>query len=663
MSPEDETASRTDGASMAGRTGVYVCDCGTNIAGVVDCQAVVEHAASLPGVRVARGYSYMCSDPGQALIRRDIEELELERVVVAACSPLMHEHTFRTALEEAGLNPYLFEMANIREQCSWVHPGPSGATAKAKALVCGAVRRVRLHRGLSHREFPVTPAVMVIGGGIAGIQAVSTLAAAGKRVFLVEREPSIGGHMAMLDKTFPTLDCSACILTPKMVEVSRHPDVQVLTSSEVTGLKGFVGNFTATVRTRPRYVDLDTCTGCGDCAEACVLNGRVSSEFDRGLSRRSAIHIPFPQAVPMAAVVDPASCLRFVKGKCASPCLDACAAGAVDFDAREVITDIEVGAIIVATGFDSFDAGLMPQFGYGRYPEVLDALQFERMLSASGPTGGDIVLPDGRTPGSIAFLHCVGSRDENACEYCSRVCCMYTLKQAHLARERTGASVYEFYIDITAFGKGYQEFYRTVRDEGVFFVRGKCADVARLGGLLKVFAEDTLLGRRVELPVDMVVLATGLVPAAGTGELARVLGISTGPEGFFTEAHPKLRPVETTTDGIFLAGCCQGPGDIPDTVAQAQAAAASAMALLDRGSIAVETAVAVIERESCAGCGTCVAACPYDAIELDREGIATVNEAVCKGCGICASACLSGAADVGHSTDEQILANIEGLLG
>ena len=647
---------------MAGRIGVYVCDCGNNIAGVVDCPGVVERAGSLQGVVVARGYGYMCSDPGQAIIRRDIEDLRLDRVVVAACSPRMHEHTFRAALEEAGLNPYLLEMANIREQCSWVHPDGGAATDKAMALVNGAVSRVRFHRGLTHREFPVTQAVMVIGGGIAGLQAASTLAAGGKRVFLVERGPSIGGHMAQLEKTFPTLDCSACILTPRMVDVSRHPLVETLTSSEVVALEGFVGNFTATVRTRPRYVDLAKCTGCGDCAEACVLAGRVPSEFEAGLSRRSAIHIPFPQAVPLAAVVDPASCLRFVKGKCASPCLDACAAGAIDFEAGEAVRDIEVGSIIVATGFEPFDARLMPQFGYGRYPQVMDALQFERMLSASGPTCGEVVLPEGGTPESIAFLHCVGSRDENANEYCSRVCCMYSVKQAHLACERTGANVYEFYIDITAFGKGYQEFYRCVREEGVFFVRGKCADVARLGGRLTVFAEDTLLGRRVELPVDMVVLATGLVPSAGSVELARVLGITVGPDGFFAEAHPKLRPVETYTDGIFLAGCCQGPKDIPDSVAQAQAAACLAMGLLDRGSVLVEGTIAVVDRDACSGCGTCAAACPCGAIEIDDDGVASVNEAVCRGCGICASACLSGVAGVEHSTDEQILANIEGLL-
>ncbi|MBU1671563.1 MAG: CoB--CoM heterodisulfide reductase iron-sulfur subunit A family protein [Actinobacteria bacterium] len=647
---------------MAGGIGVYICDCGTNIAGVVDCAALAREAATWPGVAVAREYRYMCSDPGQGLIKSDIEELGLDRVVVAACSPRMHEPTFRACLAEADLNPYLLEVCNIREQCSWVHAETGSATQKALSLLRAAVRKVRLNRELSARSFPVTRAVLVLGAGIAGIHAALSIAASGKKVYLVERGPSIGGRMAQLDKTFPTLDCSACILTPKMVDVARSPNIELLTCTELEELSGFNGNFTARVRTRSRRVDIDSCTGCGDCVEACVMKGRVPDEFDAGLSRRGAVYMPFPQAVPLAAAVDPQSCLYVTKGKCKSPCLEACGPEAIDLDMPDEVRELEVGAVVVATGFDVFGAAGMPQFGYGRYPEVMDALQFERMLSASGPTGGRLLLPDGTEPSTIAFLHCVGSRDENANEYCSRVCCMYSMKQAHLAREKTGAKVYEFYIDITAFGKGYQEFYRRVRDEGVFFIRGKAADVARLGGSLKVFAEDTLLGRPVELPVDMVVLATGLIPASGSADLARKLGIALSPDGFFAEAHPKLRPAESHGDGIFLAGCCQGPKDIPDTVAQAGAAAVEAVALLDRGTVQVDAGVGGIVEDLCRGCGICVECCPYGAVELTADGVACVNEALCKGCGLCAAACLGGAVVMEAYDDGQILACIEGLL-
>ena len=647
---------------MSSKIGVYICHCGNNIAGTVDCRRLAESASKLPGVVVTREYEYMCSDPGQALIRDDARELGLDRVVVAACSPRMHEHTFRAAVEESGLNPYLFEMANIREQCSWVHSEPVAATAKAESLLAGAINKARLDRELAPRSFPVTEAVLVIGAGIAGIHAALGIAGTGRKVYLVERQPSIGGHMAQLDKTFPTLDCSACILTPRMVDVAREPNIELLTSSELVGLSGFVGNFKATVRSRPSYVDVSRCTGCGDCQDACVLAGTIPNEFEDGLSERSAIYIPFPQSVPLSASVDFENCLMVTRGNCSLPCLDVCGAGAIDFDAVETIREVEVGAVVVASGFDAFDPSRVPQFGYGRYPEVLTALQFERMLSASGPTGGKILTPGGQEPETIAFLHCIGSRDENTNQYCSRVCCMYSMKQAHLAREKTSASVYEFYVDVTAFGKGYQEFYRSVRDEGVFFVRGKCADVARVGGRLKVFAEDTLLGRQVELPVDMVVLATGLEPAVGARKLAAALGLPLDSDGFFIEAHLKLRPVEANTAGIFLAGCCLGPKDIPDTVAQAGAASAEAIALLDRGEVDIEAAVAVIDRESCRGCVLCVTACPLEAILLDDDGIAVVNEALCKGCGICAAGCLSGAVIMEHSTDEQVLANIEGVL-
>ncbi len=645
---------------MAGRTGIYICDCGTNIAGVVDCRALAGRAESLGEVAVAREYPYLCSDPGQEMISSDIEELGIERVIVAACSPRMHEDTFRKVLSSAGVNPYFLEIANIREQCSWVTEDPAEATRKAWSLIVGALRRSGHLEPLETVSFPVTPSAIVLGGGIAGMHAALALANAGKKVYLVERGPSVGGHMAMLDKTFPTLDCSACILTPKMVEVSRNKNIELLTTSELTSLDGFKGNFSATVATAPRRVDISKCTACGDCERACSLADRVGNEFDQGLSKRSAIHIPFPQAVPLAAVVDETSCLYLTKGKCKQQCVEACGPGAIDLDATAVERELEVGAILVATGFDLYDCSLVPRLGYGRYDEVLTSLEFERVLSASGPTGGEIETPSGKKPERIAFIHCVGSRDETANDYCSRVCCMYTIKQAHMARER-GLEVYEFYIDANAFGRGCQEFYRRVRDEGVYFVRGRCADVARLGGELKVFAEDTLLSRRMELPVDMVVLAAGLIATEGTVDLARALRIPVGADGFFMEAHPKLRPVETVREGVFLAGCCQGPKDIPDTVAQAGAAAAAALTLLSCERVDVEPLRAAVIEELCTGCGVCEAACPSSAIVV-TEGVATVNEAECSGCGVCAAGCVRSAVRIANSTDEQVLANIEGIL-
>ncbi len=642
--------------------GVYICHCGTNIAASVDCEELARLARELPGVRVARTYDYMCSDAGQGLIKRDIREEGIEKVVVAACSPRMHEPTFRAALEDAGINPYCLEVANIREQCSWVHDDRGEATRKAADLVRAAVAKAARLRPLRRRRTLVTPAALVVGGGIAGIQASLTLAKAGYQVWLVEKDASIGGHMAQLDKTFPTLDCSACILTPKMVEAARRSNIDILTSSEVVKVEGYVGNFKVLVRRRPRYVDARACTGCGECSAVCAVR-KVPSEFEAGLAARSAIHIPFPQAVPLSAVVDPESCLHFTKGKCNQKCLEACAPGAIDFDQEEEFLDLEVGAVVLATGYDLFDAAAMPQYGYGRYPDVISGLEFERLSSSNGPTGGRILKKDGSEPRAIAFLHCIGSRDENQHPYCSRICCMYNMKQAHLAREKTGAQVYEFYIDVMAFGKGYQEFYQRVREDGVVFTRGKCSEVVRAGDRLRVYAEDTLLGRPVQVDVDLVVLGTAVEPRRESEGLARLFAVARDSDGFFLEAHPKLRPVETSAAGVFVAGCCQGPKDIPDAVAQASAGAAEALALLAAGEVEVEAAVVVAETELCRGCGFCVEACPYGALTLseEEEGLVKVNEVLCKGCGLCVVQCLSGALQVLNLGDDVLLDQIDAL--
>jgi heterodisulfide reductase subunit A len=434
------------------------------------------------------------------------------------------------------------------------------------------------------------PSALVIGGGIAGIQAALDIADAGYPVYLVEREPSVGGRMAQLDKTFPTLDCSSCILTPKMVDVDQHPNIELMTYSEVVSIEGEAGAFQVQVRKKPRYVDMEKCTGCGSCAEACRMKERVVSGFDEGISKRSAIYVPFPQAVPLKYTVDPDACLFLTRGKCGKTflCKEACPADAIDFEQQEEIIDLKVGAVIVATGFDVMDPRLKPEFGYGVYPEVMTGIEFERLSSASGPTMGNIVVNE-KEPKDVVFIKCVGSRDPHTgVPYCSRICCMYTAKHAHLVRDKIpDARITIFYMDVRAFGKGYEEFYDRVKDERVVYRRGEPAEIYRRGEKLVVAAEDTLLGKPVEVEADLVVLATAVVPRADAAAVAELMGLECSPDGFFQEAHAKLRPVETSMDGVFLAGCCQGPKDIPDAVAQAKAAAASVLVALRRREEAV----------------------------------------------------------------------------
>jgi heterodisulfide reductase subunit A len=648
------------------RIGVYICHCGLNIADVVDVEEVAEYAATLPAVTVSRTYKFMCSDPGQSMIKEDIKKLGLNRVVVASCSPLMHEPTFRRAIQEAGVNPYLFEMANIREHCSWITEDHKDATEKAKALVGAAIRRVYYHQPLEIREVPVNPNTLVIGGGIAGIQSALEIADSEHKVYLVERDPSIGGHMIQFDKTFPTLDCSACILTPKMTSVGMHPYIELMTYSEVEEISGFVGSFKAKIRKKARYVNEDKCNGCGICITKCPW--KVSSEFDMGLGERKAIYTPFAQAVPNIPVIDTEHCAYFLSGKCRA-CEKFCELGAIDFEQVDQIVEVEVGNVIVATGYDSFDPTPITQYGYGKFDNVYTGLEFERICNAVGPSGGKIVLKDGSAPKSVAILHCVGSRDENYHEYCSRVCCMYALKYSHLIKERTDADVYQMYIDMRCFGKAYEEFYKRLSEEGVNFVRGKASEVTDSAinedeeGKLIVCGEDTLLGRVLRVPVDMVVLATALEPRADAAEVGKLLTISRSADGFFLERHPKLDPVATMTEGVFIAGCCQGPKDIPDTVAQASAAATRVLALISKGRVELEAATAVIDEEKCSGCRICNLLCPYSAISyIEDEEVSRINEALCKGCGTCVAACPSMAITHKQFTTEEITAEIEGVL-
>jgi len=657
---------RTNGGA---RIGVYVCHCGTNIAATVDVEEVARFASELPGVEVARDYKYMCSDPGQELIKQDIHDHNLDRVVVASCSPSLHEKTFRDATADGGVNPFYFQMVNIREHDSWVHRDVEAATEKAKDLIRAAVRRVRHHRPLEIRRVPVHDEALVVGGGIAGIHAALTLANAGKHVYLVEREPTIGGHMAKFDKTFPTLDCAACILTPKMVSVKAHPNITILSLSEVTEVDGYVGNFEVTVKRKPRYILEDVCVGCLECIEACVYKkGKVVDEFNVGLSTRKPIYIPFPQAVPQMPVIDPETCIEFKSGKCKKTCVEACGdRGAIDFTQEEKLEKIKVGTIILATGFKTFDPKRIPYYGYGVYPNVYTALELERLVNSAGPTAGEIVLRDGSKPKTVGIVHCVGSRDENTNIYCSRVCCMYSLKLAHLIKEKTDAEVYNFYIDIRAPGKAFEEFYNRVAEEGVHFIRGKVAEVypeSGGNGRVVVKAEDTLLGGVMrKIPVDMLVLAVGLEAHADAEEVRRMFNITCSGEGWFMERHPKLAPVNTFTDGIFLAGACQGPKDIPDTVAQAGAAAAEALALIDTGYVELEPNTAYVKEEECSGCKTCVPLCPYGAISFREDTKkAEINEVLCKGCGVCVAACPSGSIGQNLFEDDEIFQEIEGLL-
>ncbi|MBN1862056.1 MAG: CoB--CoM heterodisulfide reductase iron-sulfur subunit A family protein, partial [Dehalococcoidales bacterium] len=486
------------------------------------------------------------------------------------------------------------------------------------------------------------------------------------KVYLVEKEPSIGGHMIQLDKTFPTLDCSSCILTPKMTQIGSHPNIELLSYSRVEEVSGYIGSFKVKIRKKARYVDAEKCNGCGLCQEKCPVE--TDGEFDAGLGKRKAIYTPFAQAVPNVPVIDAGHCTYFLKGKCRL-CEQVCEREAINFVQEDEILEIEVGSIILATGFGVFDPTPITQYGYGRLNNVITSLEFERLVSAAGPTDGEIVLKDGTAPRSVAIIHCVGSRDKNYHEYCSRVCCMYALKYAHLIKEKTGAEVYNYYIDMRCFGKGYEEFYERISGEGVIFIRGKVGEVSDQAlsdeekGKLVVVAEDTLLGALTRVPVDMVILCVALEPPPDAGAVARLFNISRSADGFFLEKHPKLDPVATTTDGVFVVGCAQGPKDVPDTVAQASAAAARVLALISRGEVEIEAATAVVDEAVCSGCRLCVPLCPYTAISFDDEKlVCRVNEALCKGCGACVGGCPSDAISLSQATNEQIVAQMEGML-
>jgi heterodisulfide reductase subunit A len=658
------------------RIGVFLCHCGTNIAGSLSINDVMDYSRTLPYVAYVDEYQYMCSTPGQKKIDEAIKEHALTGIVVAACTPRLHEPTFRTATKEGGLNPFRFEMANIREQNSWVHMHGmwNEATSKAKDQVRMAVAKAALLEDLIPKSVPVEPAAMVIGAGVGGMQVALDLASAGIKTYLIERTPTIGGRMSQLDKTFPTLDCSQCILTPKMVDVGRHPNIELLTYHEVENVEGYIGNFEVTLKRKARGVlspeegqaiGVDGCNGCGDCEAVCPVI--KPNPFEFGMAPRKAIYIYHAQVMPLVYTIDFDSCVT------CELCVDICGTKkAINLEMKDEYPVYKIGTIVLATGFELIPIEDKKEWGYKRFENVIHGLEFERLICASGPTGGHLIRPsDGVTPKRIGFVLCAGSRDNApgvGKPYCSRFCCMYSLKHAHQIMEKIeGAEVFIFYMDIRSFGKMYEEFYYRIQNEGAKFIRGRVSNILEDPKTknLHVFTEDTLLGRPVDVELDLVVLAAAVKPNDGADIVRKKCGVSASQDGWMLEAHPKLNPCGTTTAGVFLAGVCQGPKDIPDTVAQAEGAASAASIPIHCGEVELEPYFAICIEDLCAGCGMCVNLCPYSALAVivkDGRFVMEVTEAKCKGCGTCGGFCPGGAIKMQHFTTHQIIAQIDAYL-
>ncbi len=656
------------------RIGVFVCMCGSNIAATVDTQAVADYALTLPGVVWVENNKYTCSDPGQAQIKESIKAHKLDRIVVAACSPSMHELTWRNLLSQTDVNPYMLEVANLREQCSWVHTDKAQATEKAKDLVKMAVAKVARNVPLFTQEISVNKNALVVGGGIAGMQAALDIADAGHKVTLVEREPTIGGKMPKLDKTFPTMDCSACICTPKMSEVGAHPNITVRTLAEVEKVEGYVGNFQVTIKEHAKYVDYDLCTGCGLCTTKCPTKN-IPNSWNEFMDNRPAIYKAFEQAVPSKPVIDAQHCKKLLTDKC-GVCEKLCPTGAIRYDDEDKTITETFGAVILATGYDLVDwAALYPEYGGGAYTDVIDGMHFERLVNASGPTEGHILRPsDGKEPKSVVIVKCVGSRDPSkGISYCSRACCMYGAKHAHQYLDKVkDGKCYVFYMDVRAPGKRYDEFYMQAKNDGALYLNGRVSKIYKQGDKLICLGYDGQSGENVEVEADMVVLESAMVPASKSRETAMLFGVQADQDGWITEAHPKLRPVETASRGIYLAGAAQGPKDIPDTVAQAGAAASKVIGMFAHDSLQSNPQISKVDISKCSGCGQCVPICPYGALSLVEKNlrensvkltrsVCEVNSALCQGCGACSVACKPGALDLLGFSDESIMQEVDAL--